>query len=81
MRWNWIRRTRAVLPDSKPGQRQFSFPARAVLKGLRREGRLGSGILSYAEASLISDSGNATLMSLFLCVLVMVIYDSVGCWI
>ena len=62
MRWNWIRRTRAVLPDSKPGQRQFSFPARAVLKGLRREGRLGSGILSYAEASLISGSGNATSM-------------------
>ena len=52
-----------MLPDSKPGQRQFGFPARAVLKGLMREGSLGSGILSYAEASLISGSGNAISMS------------------
>ena len=38
---DWIRDTRAVLPDSKAGPKsiQLSPPARAVLNGLPREGR------------------------------------------
>ena len=38
LRWNWIRGTRAVLPDSKTGRKtiQLPPPARAVLNGLSR---------------------------------------------
>ena len=41
LRWDWIRDTRAVLPDSKTGPKavQLPPPARAVLNGLPREGR------------------------------------------
>ena len=41
LRWDWIRGTRAVLPDSKTGPKtiQLPPPARAVLKGLPRKGR------------------------------------------
>src|SRR5690606_6182304 len=39
------------------------------------------GILSYAEASLISGSGNAASMSFFLCVAVMVVNKPVCCWV
>ena len=41
LRWDWIRGTRAVLPDSKTGPKtiQLSPPARAVLNGRPREGR------------------------------------------
>ena len=41
LRWDWIRCTRAVLPDSKTGPKtiQLPPPARAVLNGLPREGR------------------------------------------
>ena len=41
LRWDWIRGTRAVLPDSKTGPKavQLPPPARAVLNGLPREGR------------------------------------------
>ena len=41
LRWEWIRGTRAVLPDSKTGPKaiQLPPPARAVLSGLIREGR------------------------------------------
>ena len=40
LKWDWIRDTRAVLPDSKTGPKaiQFSPPARAVLHGLSRSG-------------------------------------------
>ncbi len=40
LRWDWIRGTRAVLPDSKTGPKviQLPPPARAVLNGLPREG-------------------------------------------
>ena len=38
LRWNWIRGTRAVLPDSKTGPKtiQLPPPARAVLSGVPR---------------------------------------------
>ena len=41
LQWNWIRSTRAVLPDSKTGPKaiQLPPPARAVLGGLPRNGR------------------------------------------
>ena len=41
LRWDWIRGTRAVLPDSKTGPKtiQLPPPARAVLSGLPRNGR------------------------------------------
>lgn len=41
LRWDWIRDTRAVLPDSKAGPKavQLPPPARAVLNGLPRNGR------------------------------------------
>ena len=41
LRWDWIRCTRAVLPDSKTGPKtiQLPPPARAVLNGLPRKGR------------------------------------------
>ena len=41
LRWDWIRGTRAVLPDSKTGPKaiQLPPPARAVLNGLPRTGR------------------------------------------
>ena len=41
LRWDWIRGTRAVLPDSKTGPKaiQLPPPARAVLNGLPRDGR------------------------------------------
>ena len=41
LRWDWMRSTRAVLPDSKTGPKaiQLPPPARAVLNGLLREGR------------------------------------------
>ena len=41
LRWDWIRGTRAVLPDSKTGPKTIHLPppARAVLNGLPREGR------------------------------------------
>ena len=41
LRWDWIRGTRAVLPDSKTGPKaiQLPPPARAVLAGLPRKGR------------------------------------------
>ena len=41
LRWEWIRGTRAVMPDSKTGPKavQLPPPARAVLNGLPREGR------------------------------------------
>ena len=41
LRWDWIRGTRAVLPDAKTGPKaiQLPPPARAVLNGLPREGR------------------------------------------
>ncbi len=41
LQWDWIRDTRAVLPDSKTGPKalQLPPPARAVLNGLPREGR------------------------------------------
>ncbi len=40
LRWNWIRGTRAMLPDSKTGPKaiQLPPPARAVLRGLPRAG-------------------------------------------
>ena len=40
LRWNWIRDTRAALPDSKTGPKavQLPPPARAVLAGLPRDG-------------------------------------------
>jgi len=40
LRWDWIRDTRAVLPDSKTGPKaiQLPPPARAVLAGLPRQG-------------------------------------------
>ena len=40
LRWDWIRETRAVLPDSKTGPKaiQLPPPARAVLAGLPRRG-------------------------------------------
>ena len=40
LRWDWIRGTRAVLPDSKTGPKaiQLPPPARAVLNGLTRTG-------------------------------------------
>ncbi|MCY3732575.1 MAG: site-specific integrase [Rhodospirillaceae bacterium] len=40
LRWDWIRGTRAVLPDSKTGPKaiQLPPPARAVLDGLPRKG-------------------------------------------
>jgi len=40
LRWDWIRRTRALLPDSKTGPKavQLPPPARAVLNGLPRTG-------------------------------------------
>ena len=40
LEWDWIRGTRAVLPDSKTGPKaiQLPPPARAVLHGLPREG-------------------------------------------
>ena len=39
LRWDWIRGTRAVLPDSKTGPKTVQLPpsARAVLNGLPRE--------------------------------------------
>ena len=42
LQWDWIRGTRAVLPDSKTGPKaiQIPPPARAVLNGLPREGQL-----------------------------------------
>ena len=41
LRWEWIRETRAVLPDSKTGPKtiQLPPPARAVLHSLPRSGR------------------------------------------
>ena len=41
LRWDWIRGTRAVLPDSKTGPKavQLPPPARAVLNDLPRKGR------------------------------------------
>ena len=41
LRWDWIRGTRAVLPDSKTGPKtiQLAPPARAVLAALPRTGR------------------------------------------
>ena len=41
LRWDWIRGTRAVLPDSKTGPKaiQLPPPARAVLNALPRRGR------------------------------------------
>ena len=41
LRWDWIRGTRAVLPDSKTGPKavQLPPPARAILNGLPRTGR------------------------------------------
>ena len=41
LRWDWIRDTRAVLPDSKTGPKSIQLPppARAVLNGLPRAGR------------------------------------------
>ncbi len=41
LKWDWIRSTRAVLPDSKTGPKSIQLPpsARAVLNGLPREGR------------------------------------------
>ena len=41
LRWEWIRGSRAVLPDSKSGPKaiQLPPPARAVLHGLPRNGR------------------------------------------
>ena len=41
LRWDWIRGTRAILPDSKTGPKtiQLPPPARAVLNALPREGR------------------------------------------
>ena len=41
LRWDWIRGTRAVLPDSKTGPKtiQLPRPARAVLAALPRKGR------------------------------------------
>ncbi|MCY4480569.1 MAG: site-specific integrase [Rhodospirillales bacterium] len=41
LRWDWIRGTRAVLPDSKTGPKaiQLPPPARAVLNALPRKGR------------------------------------------
>jgi len=40
LRWDWIRETRAVLPDSKTGPKtiQLPAPARAVLASLPRDG-------------------------------------------
>ena len=41
LRWDWIRGTRAVLPDSKAGPKTIQLPpsARAVLNALPRKGR------------------------------------------
>ena len=41
LQWDWIRGTRAVLPDSKTGPKRIQLPppARAVLNGLPHEGR------------------------------------------
>ena len=41
LRWDWIRYTRAVLPDSKTGPKaiQLPPPARAVLSGIPRTGQ------------------------------------------
>ena len=40
LKWDWIRGSRAVLPDSKTGPKaiQLPLPARAVLNGLPRKG-------------------------------------------
>ena len=54
LRWDWIRGTRAVLPDSKTGPKaiQFPPPARAVLNALPQKGpfvfpnRRGDGPMS-----------------------------------
>ena len=41
LRWDWIRSTRAVLPDSKTGPKAFQLspPAQAVINELPRESR------------------------------------------
>ena len=54
LRWDWVRETRAILPDSKTGPKaiQLPPPARAVLDGLPRAGafvfpnRQGDGPMS-----------------------------------
>ena len=54
LRWDWVRETRAILPDSKTGPKaiQLPPPARAVLDGLPRAGafvfpnRTGDGPMS-----------------------------------